>query len=72
MENYRPETPRKNTAPKLPGVKMLIVIGIILLIAAFFVAFKPVYFLNGLGQQEMGVKIRAGEIVDIVGSRRHL
>ncbi len=45
----------------------IIVLVILLIVAAAFVIFKPVYLMKGLGQQEMGVKIRAGEIVDIVG-----
>ena len=67
MENYRPEenypVKKSRKAPKA-GLAILV---ILLLLAAAFVFFKPVYLMKGLGQQEMGVKIRAGEIVDIVG-----
>ncbi len=69
MENYMPEQNYNNnskkgkTAPKAG----IIVLAVILVLAAAFVFFKPVYLMKGLGQQEMGVKIRAGEIVDIVG-----
>ena len=69
MENYMPEqnysnNPRKQK--KAPKAGLLILL-IVLLVAAAFAIFKPVYLMKGLGQQEMGVKIRAGEIVDIVG-----
>lgn len=49
------------------GGPLFLPIVIILVIAAAFSFFKPIYLMEGLGQQEMGVKIRAGEIVDIVG-----
>ena len=69
MENYMPEQNYSNNSKKQkksPKVGILILVIILLLVAAF-VIFKPVYLMKGLGQQEMGVKIRAGEIVDIVG-----
>lgn len=67
MENFRPENPR--TVKKPFSMKKIhwIILAIVILIVIFFVAFRPVYILKGLGQQEMGVKIRAGEVVDIVG-----
>lgn len=69
MENYMPEQNYSNNTKKQkksPKAVLLILVIILLLVAAF--AFlKPVYVMKGLGQQEMGVKIRAGEIVDIVG-----
>ena len=67
MEDYRPEErysgKKSGKAPKAG----IIVLVVLLALAAAFVFFKPVYLMKGLGQQEMGVKIRAGEIVDIVG-----
>ncbi len=58
--------------PKMPTIKLpkkrtWIFLAIIALLALAFVFLKPVYIMQGLAQQEMGVKIRAGEIVDIVG-----
>ncbi len=69
MENYQPEQNYSNNSKKTkPASKAGLVILIILLaLAAGFIFFKPVYLMKGLEQQEMGVKIRAGEIVDIVG-----
>ena len=68
MENYQPE---QNYTNRKPGRKISkvpsIIIAVLLICAALFVFFKPVYLMKGLGQQEMGVKIRAGEILDIVG-----
>ena len=69
MENYMPEQNYSNNTrkqKKAPKAGLLILL-IVLLVAAGFAIFKPVYLMKGLGQQEMGVKIRAGEIVDIVG-----
>ncbi len=69
MENYMPEqnyNNRNKKTMKAPKVGLVVLI-ILLILAAAFVFFKPVYLMKGLGQQEMGVKIRAGEIVDIVG-----
>ena len=69
MENYQPEQNySKNNKKTGSGSKAgVIILAAVLLLAAAFVFFKPVYLMKGLGQQEMGVKIRAGEIVDIVG-----
>lgn len=68
MENYQPEQNYTNTQKNRKKPKaFLMILLIIFLILAAFVIFKPVYIMKGLGQQEMGVKIRAGEIVDIVG-----
>lgn len=71
MENYQGNTNYSNTSNQKPKTKVskvgIIVLLVILILAAGFVFFKPVYVMKGLGQQEMGVKIRAGEIVDIVG-----
>lgn len=67
MENYQQENQYTNKKPKKAPKVGLLIILIVLLLAAGFVFFKPVYVMKGLGQQEMGVKIRAGEIVDIVG-----
>lgn len=67
MENYRPEKPKKNSSDSGFNKTGIIILAIFVLLVAAFVAFKPVYIMKGLGQQEMGVKIRAGEIVDIVG-----
>ena len=69
MENYQPETNYSSKSKKTgAGSKLgLIILLVLILLAAAFVFFKPVYLMKGLGQQEMGVKIRAGEIVDIVG-----
>ena len=69
MENYMPEQNYSNNSKKQKkGAKTLIlVLVIVLLLVAAFAFLKPVYLMKGLGQQEMGVKIRAGEIVDIVG-----
>ncbi|MHC1771676.1 MAG: hypothetical protein AB9907_08065 [Flexilinea sp.] len=67
MENYQPEKPKKNKSTSLMNKTNWIVLIIAILLIAGFVTFKPVYIMKGLGQQEMGVKIRAGEIVDIVG-----
>lgn len=69
MENYMPEQNYSNNVKKQkksPKAALLILV-IVLLLAAAFAFLKPVYLMKGLGQQEMGVKIRAGEIVDIVG-----
>ena len=69
MENYMPEQNYSNNSKKQkksPKAAILILV-IVLLLAAAFAFLKPVYLMKGLGQQEMGVKIRAGEIVDIVG-----
>ena len=69
MENYQPEqsyinnNKKPRTGPKIGGILVLV----IFILAAAFIFFKPIYLMKGLGQQEMGVKIRAGEIVDIVG-----
>ncbi|MBQ4512743.1 MAG: hypothetical protein II969_07100 [Anaerolineaceae bacterium] len=67
MENYQPENnytgKKSKKKPKALGIVLLVII----VLAAAFLFFKPVYLMKGLGQQEMGVKIRAGEIVDIVG-----
>ena len=67
MENYQPEKPKKNKSTSPMNKTSWIVLFIVILLIAGFVTFKPVYIMKGLGQQEMGVKIRAGEIVDIVG-----
>ena len=69
MENYMPEQNYSNNSKKQKkGAKtLLLILVIVLLLAAVFAFLKPVYLMKGLGQQEMGVKIRAGEIVDIVG-----
>ena len=69
MENYMPEQNYSNNSKKQKkgAKKMLLILVIVLLLAAAFAFLKPVYIMKGLGQQEMGVKIRAGEIVDIVG-----
>ena len=72
MENYQPDMNYANrnaanqTPKKLRKIGALVLL-VILILAACFIIFKPVYLMKGLGQQEMGVKIRAGEIVDIVG-----
>ena len=69
MENYMPEQNYSNNSKKqrkAPKAGIMILV-IVLLLAAVFAFLKPVYLMKGLGQQEMGVKIRAGEIVDIVG-----
>ena len=69
MENYMPEQNYSNNSKKqrkVPKAGIMILV-IVLLLAAAFAFLKPVYLMKGLGQQEMGVKIRAGEIVDIVG-----
>lgn len=67
MENYQPENnytgKKSKKKPKALGIVLLVII----VLAAAFLFFKPIYLMKGLGQQEMGVKIRAGEIVDIVG-----
>lgn len=72
MENYQPEVnyTNQNTANKKPKKSPkagIIALVVIILLCLAFLFFKPVYLMKGLGQQEMGVKIRAGEIVDIVG-----
>lgn len=67
MENYQPENNYPNKKAKKGSKTGILIVLVILLLAAAFVFFKPVYLMKGLGQQEMGVKIRAGEIVDIVG-----
>ena len=72
MENYQPDMnyANRNAANQTPKKSRKIgalVLLVILILAACFIIFKPVYLMKGLGQQEMGVKIRAGEIVDIVG-----
>ena len=77
MENYQPENNYNNqnySAPNYSAPKPkktakvgIIILVVILLLVGGFIFFKPVYLMKGLGQQEMGVKIRAGEIVDIVG-----
>jgi hypothetical protein len=64
---HSPNNSPKMPAIKLPGKGVWIFLAIIVLLALAFVFLKPVYILQGLAQQEMGVKIRAGEIVDIVG-----
>lgn len=61
-----------NNLPKMPTIKLprkrtWIFLSIIALLVLAIVFLKPVYIMQGLAQQEMGVKIRAGEIVDIVG-----
>lgn len=76
MENYTPEKktaannpkqrPEKKPAMKFPKSAGLVIL-IIAAILFILVAFRPVYIMKGLGQQEMGVKIRAGEIKEIVG-----
>ena len=67
MEKYQPENnytgKKSKKKPKALGIVLLVII----VLAAAFLFFKPIYLMKGLGQQEMGVKIRAGEIVDIVG-----
>ena len=75
MENYQPEMNYTNQTnqystnqkPKKGPKIGIIVLLVILILVGGFIFFKPVYLMKGLGQQEMGVKIRAGEIVDIVG-----
>ena len=69
MENYMPEQnySSNHNKPKKVSKTGIIILAVVLIVAAAFVIFKPVYLMKGLGQQEMGVKIRAGEIVDIVG-----
>ena len=75
MENYQPEMNYTNQTnqystnqkPKKGPKIGIVILLVILILAAGFIFFKPVYLMKGLGQQEMGVKIRAGEIVDIVG-----
>lgn len=67
MENYQNENNYSAPKPKRKLGAPVIVILVILILAAAFIFFKPVYLMKGLEQQEMGVKIRAGEIVDIVG-----
>ena len=67
MENYQPENNYPNKKAKKGSKTGILIVLVILLLAVAFVFFKPVYLMKGLGQQEMGVKIRAGEIVDIVG-----
>ncbi len=67
MENYQPEKPRKVQNPVKFNKTGTIALIVLFVLVAAFVTFKPVYIMKGLGQQEMGVKIRAGEIVDIVG-----
>lgn len=67
MENYQPEKPKKNKSTSPMNKTRWIILLVLILLIAGFVTFKPVYVMKGLGQQEMGVKIRAGEIVDIVG-----
>lgn len=64
---HSPDNSPKMPTIKLPGKGVWIFLAIIVLLALAFVFLKPVYILQGLAQQEMGVKIRAGEIVDIVG-----
>ena len=64
---HSPDNSPKMPAIKLQGKGVWIFLAIIVLLALAFVFLKPVYILQGLAQQEMGVKIRAGEIVDIVG-----
>ncbi len=67
MENYQGASEYSNKKkPNLPKNGILWIL-IILIVAALFQTFKPLYIMEGLGQQEMGVKIRAGEVVDIVG-----
>ena len=75
MENYTPEkktassgnsprAPKKGRAfPKTFGIILAAIAAILFIL----VVFRPVYILKGLGQQEMGVKIRAGKINEIVG-----
>lgn len=76
MENYTPEKkPAANAGKQRPEKKSMTKFSksagltILILAAIFFVLviFRPVYIMKGLGQQEMGVKIRAGEIKEIVG-----
>ena len=67
MENYQPENNYTGKKSKKKPKALGIVLLVIFVLAAAFLFFKPVYLMKGLGQQEMGVKIRAGEIVDIVG-----
>lgn len=67
MENYQPENNYNGKKSKKKPKALGIVLLVIFVLAAAFLFFKPVYLMKGLGQQEMGVKIRAGEIVDIVG-----
>ncbi|HNY94700.1 MAG TPA: SPFH domain-containing protein, partial [Flexilinea sp.] len=67
MENYQPEKRKPANKPFGISKTLWITIAVILLLVLFFITFKPVYIMVGLGQQEMGVKIRAGEIIDIVG-----
>lgn len=57
------QTRRSSTFPKSFGV-IVLVIALILIVLAVF---RPIYVLKGLGQQEMGVKIRAGKVQEIVG-----
>ncbi len=67
MENFRPENPKSIKKPFIIQKPFWIILGILALAAVLFVSFNPLYILQGLGQQEMGVKIRAGEVTDIVG-----
>ena len=67
MENYQPENNYTGKKSKKKPKALGIILLVIFVLAAAFLFFKPVYLMKGLGQQEMGVKIRAGEIVDIVG-----
>lgn len=67
MENYQPEKPKKNKSTSSMNKTRWIILLVIIVLIAVFITFEPVYIMKGLGQQEMGVKIRAGEIVDIVG-----
>ncbi len=69
MENYMPEQNYSSNSRKTKKVSKagILIVVILLVLAAAFLIFKPVYLMKGLGQQEMGVKIRSGEIVDIVG-----
>ncbi len=57
------------TSPKQKNSSKVwfITAGIILLILILFWEFKPFYLLKNLGPQEMGLKIRSGKIVDVVG-----
>ncbi len=63
-KNSHAKQPRRsNPFPKSFGLIVLVIV----LILVFLVAFRPVYILKGLGQQEMGVMIKAGQVQKIVG-----
>ena len=70
MENYQPEKRKPANKPFGISKTLWITIAVILLLVLFFITFKPVYIMVGLGQQEMGVKIRAAHRLGLRGLAR--